>query len=291
MTPLVIRHSSYYTYSSPVTLGPQRLMLRPREGHDIRISSSTLDIDPFPEKVAWSRDMHGNSVATVTFPATPVTYLKIDSVVQLEHYDSAPLDFVVEDRAVMFPFMLNPSERIELTPYLTPVYNTDQNEVATWVREFIAPGARVETFVLLDQINRTIAETFAYEAREKPGVQRPSETLAQRSGSCRDFAALMIEACRYLGLPARFVSGYASTEDIPAALGATHAWAEVFLPGAGWKGFDSTAGALTGPKHIPVAVGRDPESLPPISGTYTTEFTGVQSILTVDVSVTREGLS
>ncbi len=287
MTPLVIRHSSNYTYTAPVTLGPHRLLLRPREGHDIRISSSTLEIDPLPEKVTWSRDMHGNSVATVAFSPYQTSYLRIDSVVQLEHYDSAPLDFLVEDRAVMFPFVFNPTERIDLTPYVTPVFNTDQRAVENWVSEFVAPGARIETFVLLDRINRTIAETFAYEAREKPGVQRPSETLAKRSGSCRDFATLMIEACRFFGLPARFVSGYASTEDIPAAIGATHAWAEVFLPGAGWKGFDSTAGALTGPKHIAVAVGRDPESLPPISGSFCTDFTDVQSTLLVDVSVTR----
>jgi len=289
MTPLVIHHSSLYNYSAPVTLGTQRLLLRPREGHDIRISSSTLEMDPVPEKVAWSRDMHGNSVATATFNPIPINYLKIESVVQLEHYDSAPLDFLVEDRAVMFPFVFNPSERIELMPYLTPVFNSDQKVVETWVSEFVAPGARIETFVLLDRINRTIAETFAYTAREEPGVQRPAETLAKRSGSCRDFATLMIEACRYFGLPARFVSGYASTEDIPAAMGATHAWAEIFLPGAGWKGFDSTAGSLTGPKHIAVAVGRNPESLPPIAGSFSSETDGVTSELKVEVSVTRAG--
>jgi transglutaminase-like putative cysteine protease len=125
-----------------------------------------------------------------------------------------------------------------------------------------------ETYGLLDHINRTISRDFVYARRETPSIQRPSETLATKSGSCRDFATLMIEACRSLGLPARFVSGYSSTEDIPAALGSTHAWTEVYLPGAGWKGFDSTGGVVTGSKHIAVAVGSNPASLPPIAGSF-----------------------
>lgn len=287
MTPLYIRHSTRYAYSSPVTLGQHRLLLRPRVGHDIRITHSSLAIDPAPAKITWARDMHGNSVAVVTFQRTPTTHLHLASFVEVEHYDDKPLDFLVEDRAVLFPFVFTPTERVDLLPYLIPVFNSDQKAVADWVSQFLQPGQQIETYVLLDQINRNIAQTFAYAAREEAGVQRPSETLERRSGSCRDFATLMIEACRYLGLPARFVSGYASTDDIPAAQGATHAWTEVFLPGPGWKGFDSTGGIVTGSKHIAVAVGRDPESLPPVAGAFSSPIPHVRSELTVEVSVSR----
>ncbi len=285
MTPLLIQHATHYRYSSPVTLGQHRLLIRPRMGHDLRIASSQLDIDPLPAKLSWARDGDSNSVALVNFASTPVTELCIRSQIIVEHYDDQPLDFLVDDRAVNFPFLLVPSERIELWPYLIPCYR-DQSDVAQWVAEFWQSGQRIETYVLIDQMNRAIAQTFKYKAREEIGVQRPSETLETRSGSCRDFATLLMEACRFLGLPARFVSGYASTEDIPAAMGSTHAWTEVFLPGAGWKGFDSTGGIVTGPKHIAVAVGRDPESLPPIAGAFSSEDPDVKSELKVDVSVT-----
>ena len=285
MTPLVINHTTHYVYSSPVTLGQHRLLLRPRVGHDIRILSSQLDISPLPAKLTWARDGDSNSVAVVDFAPQPTTKLTIQSSIHVEHYDDQPLDFMVDERAVDFPFLLVPSERIELWPYLIPCYR-DQTAVAEWVSSFWHSGQRIETYVLIDQMNRAIANTFTYQAREEPGVQRPSETLASRSGSCRDFATLLMEACRFLGLPARFVSGYASTEDIPAALGSTHAWTEIFLPGAGWKGFDSTGGIVTGTKHIAVAVGRDPESLPPISGAFSSHESNVSSKLKVDVSVT-----
>lgn len=231
--------------------------------------------------------MHNNSVSTVTFDAVPTSSLTFASEVEVEHYDVKPLDFVVEERAVWYPFVFTPSERMELTPYLNPVFNADQNAIATWVGEFLQLGGQVETYALLDQINRNIATTFKYQPREEAGVQRPSATLDKRSGSCRDFATLMIEACRHLGLPARFVSGYASTADIPAAKGATHAWTEVYLPGAGWKGFDSTGGVVAGQNHIAVAGGRDPESLPPVAGAFPSEVADVTSELKVDVSVTR----
>lgn len=287
MTPLLIQHSTHYQYSSPVHLGPHRLLLRPRSGYDIQIVSSKLIITPQPLKIAWTRDVYGNSAAELIFDQEPANELHILSEIEIQHYDSQPLDFVVEDRALHYPYLLSPTERIELGPYLIPSYLNDQAVVAKWAGSFWQYGRQIETYALLDQMNRSIASNFAYNAREEPGVQRPEETLETKSGSCRDFAALMVDTCRYLGLPARFVSGYASTEDIPAAMGATHAWTEVYLPGAGWKGFDSTGGVLTGSNHIAVAVGRDPESLPPISGSFTSDDPEVTSSMKVDVSVTR----
>jgi transglutaminase-like putative cysteine protease len=285
MQKIQINHRTRYTYTAPVSLGVHRLFVRPREGHDILIASSRLEITPTPASVTWHRDVHGNSVATVTF-SEPSDMLSIISEVNVEHYDEAPMDFVIEERAAKFPFIFTPAERIDLLPYLTPSYPEDQAQLEIWTQRFWKPGNTADTYALLDEINRTISKEFSYARREEPGVQRPSRTLSDQSGSCRDFATLMIEACRFLGLPARFVSGYSSTEDIPAALGSTHAWAEVYLPGAGWKGFDSTGGVIAGPSHIAVAVGRDPESLPPISGSFKAEQP-INSSLEVTVEVKR----
>lgn len=287
MTPLAIQHHTHYHYSGPVELGEHLLLIRPRAGHDIRIVSSDLVITPAPAKLSWARDVNGNSVARVTFYPGLTTALSICSDVVVEHYDDQPLDFLVDPRAVKFPFLLLPSERIELWPYLIPSYLDDQSAVAAWAEPFWQAERRVETYAMLDAMNRAIARDFAYQAREEPGVQRPGKTLATRAGSCRDFATLMIEACRYLGLPARFVSGYASTEEIPAAMGATHAWTEVFLPGVGWKGFDSTGGIVTGTQHIAVAVGRDPESLPPVAGSFSVGAQPVTSAMKVIVRVVQ----
>lgn len=287
MTPLLIKHHTRYSYSNPVKLGQHQLLIRPRAGYDIRIVSSDLVIMPRPAKLSWARDVSGNSVALVSFSPEPTDALDIGSEIRIEHYDVEPLDFVVDPRAVKFPFLLLPSERIELWPYLIPCYLDDQGAVAAWAAEFWQAERRVETYAMLDHMNRAIATRFAYRPREEPGVQRPKQTLLTRSGSCRDFATLLIEACRHLGLPARFVSGYAMTEEIPSALGATHAWTEVYLPGVGWKGFDSTGGIVTGTNHIAMAVGRDPESLPPIAGSFSSDDPNLTSELKVHVSVTR----
>jgi transglutaminase-like putative cysteine protease len=285
MQKIQINHHTRYEYTGPVSLGPHRLFLRPREGHDLLIASSRLEISPKPASITWHRDVHGNSVATVVFSESS-SALSINSEVIVEHYDEKPMDFLIEERATKFPFLFTPGERIDLLPYLTPSYPEDQGQVDVWTQRFWKPGSIVDTYVLLDEINRTIAKEFSYARREEPGVQRPSRTLTNQRGSCRDFATLMIEACRFLGLPARFVSGYSSTEDVPAAFGSTHAWAEIYLPGAGWKGFDSTGGVIVGPSHIAVAVGRDPESLPPISGSFSTEHP-VNSSMEVIIEVKR----
>lgn len=147
------------------------------------------------------------------------------------------------------------------------VYPDDRETLRGWL-----DGAGLllpqETFTLLDRMNRLIAGQFFYQMREAPGVQSPALTLALNSGSCRDFAALFMETCRYLGLASRFVSGYLFTSDFDTGNGSTHAWAEVYLPGAGWKGFDPTSGDVVGNRHIATAVARHPESVPPVAGSF-----------------------
>jgi transglutaminase-like putative cysteine protease len=266
MRRLQIEHETTYEYASTVTLLPHKLLLRPREGHDIRIESADLTLSP-AHHLQWQRDVYDNAVAWASF-TEPSNRLSIVSRLLLQHYDDQPLNFLVADFAVLYPFQYEAAERVDLEPYLLPVFVADQPLLSAWLRPFWQPGQVMQTYVLLDTLNKAIAGGFAYEQREQPGVQTPATTLNKHSGSCRDFATLFIEACRNLGLAARFVSGYLCSTPVTQGQGATHAWSEVYLPGVGWKGFDPTSGQVVGNDHIAVAVSRHPERVPPVSGSF-----------------------
>ena len=268
MRRLQIKHVTTYEYAETVTLLPHKLLLRPREGHDIRIETTELIISP-AHQLQWQRDVYDNAVAQATF-LEPSNRLSIDSRVLIQHYDDQPLDFLVADYGVFFPFQYDAAESADLGPYLSAIFVEDRQLLSKWLLQFWKSGQIVETYLLLEWINKAIATGFTYQQREEPGVQTPATTLVRRSGSCRDFATLFIEACRSLGLAARFVSGYLLSPFplLSQDYGATHAWSEVYLPGAGWKGFDSTSGQVVGNDHIAVAVSRHPESVPPISGSF-----------------------
>lgn len=266
MRRLDITHVTEYEFATPVTLLPHRLLLRPRESHTLRLQSSTLTIHP-AHTIRWHRDALDNCVASVRFLA-PSDSLRVVSNLAVEVYDDAPLDFVVEDYAVTYPFDYALDEQPDLAAFRQSVYRQDQFTVNQWLGSLGCLPGPVETFVLLDRMNRDIASRFFYKAREAPGVQSPAQTLANRSGSCRDFAALFMEACRHLGLASRFVSGYLDISAPSGGNASTHAWAEVYLPGPGWKGFDPTSGVLTDNRHIPIAVARHPEAVPPVAGSF-----------------------
>ncbi len=265
MRRLDIRHLTEYLFSAPVALRPHRLLLRPRESHNVRIESSILDVVP-GHTLQWKRDVLDNSVALLSFSESSAR-LRIESSVVIQHYEDNPFDFLVDDYAVVHPFDYAPEERLDLAPFQQLVYASDREAVDRWLGGLGLRGP-METFLLLDRMNRGIAGGLRYQMREEPGVQPPALTLARGSGSCRDFAALFMEACRYLGLASRFVSGYLYAPGVEAGQSSTHAWAEVYLPGAGWKGFDPTIGEVTGNRHIAVAVARHPEAVPPVAGSY-----------------------
>lgn len=256
MKRLHIFHETRYEFSEPVVLGNHRLLVRPREGHDVRIDSSKLAISPLAG-VRWHRDVMDNSVAVASF-STPASVLSFTSEVTLDHFDDRPLDFVVEDEATTYPFTYKQSEFRALEPYLDPYLGRTSGDdtpdplTRDWLNQF--DTRNVETYVLLSQLSNAIGTGLAYTIREEPGVQSADETLQLGSGSCRDFAWLLMQAARMLGLAARFVSGYLHVPDFEDTDGATHAWAEIYLPGAGWKGFDPTTLKLAGTGHIPVAV-------------------------------------
>jgi transglutaminase-like putative cysteine protease len=277
-----IRHLTHYHYAETVTLLPHTLHLRPRDGHDIRVLSSKLDISP-EYRIHWKRDVYGNSVAVVDF-LQAANELTIASEVVVENYEEQPLDFVLEDYARFFPFDYDPGEQIDLAPYKNPVYKQDQAMVNEWIADVCNPANKVDTITMLTRLNTNIANGHRYQVREEPGVQSPSQTLSSGTGSCRDFATLFIESCRHCGLASRFISGYVRNEIAAPWNTATHAWAEVYLPGSGWRGFDPTSGLLVSGDHIAVAVHRHPEAIPPVSGSFV--GTGnAQPKLTVEVKV------
>ncbi|HBP90375.1 MAG TPA: cysteine protease [Nitrospiraceae bacterium] len=261
-----ILHRTYYNFSGAVTLGPHRLRLRPREDYDLHIESLNLKLTP-PATLLWHRDVEGNSVSTATFDV-PANQLVIESDVIIQQFNEAPLDFLVADYAVAYPFTYQPDDRIMLLPYMAfPEPNT-KTQLTEWIANFWKPEEPIQTYSLLQRLGTHINQTLTYRVREEPGVQTVGQTLEYGTGSCRDFALLFMEAARCLGLAARFVSGYLHAPPSATDYGATHAWAEVYLPGAGWKGFDPTGGTMAGTDHIAVAVARLPESVPPIEGSF-----------------------
>lgn len=261
-----ILHRTYYNFSAAVRLEPHALRLRPREGHELRIESSNLKITP-PCTLRWHRDVEDNSVAIATFDS-PSRQLLIESEVIIQQYNQAPLDFLVADYATDFPFEYRPKDRVVLSPYMNGPEHTAGDRLAEWIGGLWQSGERIQTYGLLRRLSDHIQQKLSYQLREEPGVQTARETLSRGSGSCRDFAYLFMESARRFGLAARFVSGYLHAPPSTVNFGATHAWAEVFLPGAGWKGFDPTTGNIVGTDHIAVAVSRLPESVPPVAGSF-----------------------
>lgn len=264
MKRLRITHTTRYEYSEPVTFGPHRIMVRPREGHDVHIESSVLNITP-EAKVRWLRDTYGNSIGVIDF-LEPGSVLEVYSELTVQHYDENPLDFLIDPEALSYPFRYSMDEYSELIPYQLPSYPRCSPQLQAWLLQFYRPGQLLGTFDLLSGLNSAIHQQFAYKHRDEEGVQRPSESLALMSGSCRDFATLMMDAVRLWGFGARFVSGYIQMGE--AQHGATHAWVEVYIPGAGWRGFDPTNNKMAGSEHVSVAVARDPHKAAPISGSW-----------------------
>ena len=259
-----IIHSTEYHYHAPVTFGPHRALLRPREGHDLHIESTRLKIEPKAD-VRWVRDIYGNSIAIITF-AEPARKLSLFSEVNVDLYDDTPIDCVIDPLAQSYPFQYAANEQVEIIPYRVPSYPHDGPAVQQWLLSLYSPGQLMNTSDLLNKLNTRIYEAFRYNARYDPGVQLPCQTLALGSGSCRDYAVFMMEAARHWGFASRFVTGYIQMGE--GQHGATHAWTEVYIPGAGWRGFDPTNNKLAGSEHVSVAVAREQDKASPLSGSW-----------------------
>jgi len=239
--------------------------MRPREGHGIRLESCSFDIS-LPHRLRWVRDLHENNIGLIDFTEL-ASEMVIEANFTLDVCERNPFDFILLPEAAEYPFSYDQNLLVELLPLSRNIYTRDVDRVRDWLNLFWHPGKKVETLELLQQINLHIYRTFRYQRREKKGVLSPAETLENNGGSCRDFATLFMEACRFMGLAARFVSGYMYSSSIMGRM-SMHGWTEVYLPGAGWIGFDPSWGLVAASNYFPVAVSRHSEHAPPISGTY-----------------------
>jgi len=255
-------------------------MLRPRESRDVRLTFYDLAIEP-QAAITWAYDVFGNAVGSATF-RDQTDELVITSTATLELAAVPWPIFDIAAYAISYPFRYSNEEWIDLGPLVNQHYQDPNGQLQNWARGFIA-SERTDTLSLLKDLSAGVSQYLSYASREDEGTQSPNETLERRIGSCRDYALLFAEAARSLGFGARLVSGYLRPVDNvlgSQGAGSTHAWAEIYVPGAGWIAFDPTNGTMGGFNLIPVAVVRDIKLAVPVAG----GFVGLSSAL-IDMSV------
>lgn len=282
---LVVRHKTEYRYREPVTFGRHRMMLRPRDSHSLRILDTKLAITPYPVQLHWAFDAFGNSVAFAEFGDVKSTTLVFESVIALHHYQSQDPTSLLRPEAAIYPFQYSENELPDLAPLIAAGRPDGENQVAEWARQFVQSD-KGGTLEILTAMMNAIRKSLQYRVRHAPGTQEPGETLRLKTGSCRDYAVLMIEGLRSLGFAARFVSGYIFNphREVHRGGGATHAWVQVYLPGCGWIDIDPTNAIFGNRDLITVAVARDHKMASPLSGNFFGRRSAYLS-MTVDVSV------
>jgi transglutaminase-like putative cysteine protease len=264
---LSIAHTTTYRFARDVRFQPHRMMLRPRSSHELHVIEHDLRCSPAAQ-ITWSQDVFGNLVSTAAF-GQGASSLEISSRLLVETSAEPWPVFQIAPEAHAYPFPHSDDEFIDLGPLLRPVRADPR--VAAWARGFVW-SRPTDTLSLLKDLNTGVLAAAAYRPRDEEGTQTAAETLDLASGSCRDLAALFIDAVRHLGFGARAVSGYLFDPDAEGPQAdSTHAWAEVYLPGAGWIAFDPTHGRVGGSGLIPVAIGRCNTQIMPIAGTYAGE--------------------
>lgn len=263
---LRIVHETVYRYNKPVSFQPHRLVLRPREGHDLRVEQLKLDIQPAHE-LLWSRDIFGNSVACAYF-LEPADQLSIRNEILIRRFPQSAALRSEQMEKIVFPLEYDPLEQSIVAAYLAPVFPEENAALQQWLQSLHLDPCKncAESMVL--HLTALLKQVIAYRRRDEKGVQTPATTLTLGSGSCRDAATLLMEAVRHLGFAARFSSGYLDCQATRAARGVTHAWTEIYFPGLGWKGFDPTTGQPCTHQHIVTGVSNHPRGVMPVSGRF-----------------------
>jgi transglutaminase-like putative cysteine protease len=290
-TVLEVVHTTTYRYARPVRFGEHRVMFRPQPRHDMRVLQAELEISPSHE-LRWITDSFSNSIAAVNFPgqAAELTFV---ARIALEHYGVANLELPLAPDAVTYPVQYSAAEQLDLYPFLQPYAADPNGELKAWAESFVLE-ANGDTRRMLQAMMESIRHEFRYRSRYEEGTQHPLDTIQWKGGTCRDYAHLMLEACRELGIAARFVTGYLYDPKLDGGsvgmtgAGSTHAWAEVYLPGAGWVPYDPTNLLTGGTELIRVATTRIPEQAVPLSGSFTgaaADYLG----MAVDVQVRKLG--
>jgi len=264
-------HTTRYDYSQPVAFAPHAVYLRPRETPRQRLHDFKLEVTPSPRRIATS-DAEDNALDWAWFsPDLTATHLQFRTEFMVETLDTNPFDFFLKPSALAFPFFYDDAERYALAPCLALPRGSDEIQLRDWLAQHL-PEPSTDTITFLTALNNAVRASLSYTRRDEPGIRTPADTLAFRSGSCRDYAVLLIALCRTLGLAARFVSGYLHEPPppgMPNPLPPTmHAWAEVYLPGAGWRGLDATRGIFCDDAFVAVAHSAIAESVNPIQGGF-----------------------
>lgn len=299
MPVLSVQHVTTYRYRRPVGFGEHRMMFRPRDSVDQRILSWSLDISPAPSMLRSVPDAFGNIVTLARFNQRS-RELRVENRLVIDHSATTPESAHLAAYAGTWPFTYDLDDMEDLGRVMQRHYPDPEHKVDAWARSFLTGLPALQTFDLLAAMTHEIRRSFTYCARFEEGVQDPARTLALRAGTCRDYAVLMMEAVRALGMAARFVTGYiyapVSESRVHASMvdgspneggGATHAWVEVFVPGAGWVDFDPTNGIVGSRDLIRIASVRDPRQAVPLAGTWT-GFPADSLGMTVSVHVTAE---
>jgi transglutaminase-like putative cysteine protease len=288
-----IEHRTVYRYSEPVRFGLHRLVLRPREGHDITVVKHELRITP-EAKFFWLSDLFANNIAIAEIPETADRLEIINDVIidRVEGPDDEAPQKITRASVAPLPVTYPQMELAVVQGYILPVYEEDAPTVAQWSHTQAQALPDATALAMVNHLTRCVHEQIRYQRREERGVQSPARTLELGSGSCRDMATLLMEACRALGIAARFVSGYMDAAASAAGRGSTHAWADVYLPDSGWRGFDPTVGAAVTRRHVPLGVSSHPRGVMPISGIYDGapgSYQGMEVAITIrEVEVTGE---
>ena len=264
---LQIDHKTEYRYAENVGLTPHLLRLIPRSSQGLLLLQSSVKVHP-EASVRWNLDVQGNIVGFATFPSM-IDHLVISSSLRIEQKLTNPFDFLIDDRAMYLPISYDERESSQLYHFLNPREVASNRSLEDMLRPFLQSGSEgSSTLDVLIRFCRAIPGLFRYTARHEPGVRTVAETLKHGDGTCRDFAHLFMEAARSLGIAARYVSGYLCSSPGTPGESHTHGWSELYLPGAGWRGFDPTNGILAGAHHVAVATSVAAGEIPPVEGSY-----------------------
>lgn len=262
-----IVHTTEYRFQNPVTFGQHRLTFRPRDSHDMRVLATDLEVSPPSSRTALVHDVYGNSVVLLQ-PGGPADTLLVTSRFSVEHLGSVAFAAGADAAPAWMPPDYSGVERLALTPYLLPAHEDPGHRVRTWAQSFVPPDGNARQTI--EAMTGAIRSGLQYTARDEEGTQSPVQTLERGGGACRDFATLMIDALRRLGIAARFVSGfvYSPAQDGVQGGGATHGWVQVYLPDGGWFPVDPTNNLIGGSDLIRVAVAREAVEVPPLTGQW-----------------------
>lgn len=291
---LRIQHTTAHAYDWPVSFSNHALFLRPLDSHLRHVSR--FEVKTMPESSQrWVRDAYGNLVLNCNFGLSESSTLRFETLIEMDLEEDNPFDFILESHATAYPFNYREPDLSSLKSYLAADVGKGAHKVLDWFYQAVPdPMAHADVVQFLSDLNAAVRRDISYVRRDEEGIQEPDTTIRLRSGSCRDMAVLFIAILRQIGFAARFCSGYLYDPPVGEggehvynrALGSMHAWSEVYLPGAGWKGFDPTNGILANSFFIPCGVSHNPKFVEPIQGSYFSKQS-VSSTMEVDLQIKK----